>query len=189
MSKPKRSATRAGKRASRRWRKQSPANGAPTAAPRAAKPRREGSGTRLRHFYDVRQYAVLTDVDGKILILQLPKDYDERAANTWTLPGGKLEPTDEPGEGLLREIAEETGLQATLQGVCAVGRWATRASKKLAIFYRATVAGHQPDPVLSGEHQRAVWVSLEELPGFPFHRTEMAQVIDRVLGKPAAPSV
>lgn len=134
-------------------------------------------GGRPRHFYDVRQYALLTDEAGHILILQLPKEYDASAANAWTLPGGKLEPSDEPGEGLLREIAEETGLKATLTGPCAVKRWTTRNSKKLGIFYHAVAKGTKPQLKLSNEHQRAIWISPEEVKEFPFHRQEMAEVI------------
>lgn len=133
--------------------------------------------SRPRHYYDVRQYALLQDAAGNLLILQLPKEYDEAAANTWTLPGGKLEPSDEPGEGLLREIAEETGLKPDLKGIAAVARWSNRNSKKLAIFYRAEVSGTKPALKLSGEHQRAIWISPSEVTDFPFHRPDMLTVI------------
>ncbi len=58
---------------------------------------RRGQPSKSRWVYDVRHYALLTDDVGNLLILQLPKEYDAAAANTWTLPGGKLEPSDEPG--------------------------------------------------------------------------------------------
>lgn len=150
----------------------------PSAAPRTAKPGKPQS--KNRWFYDVRQYALLTDATGNLLILQLPKEYDTAAANTWTLPGGKLEPTDEPGEGLLREISEETGLPATLVGPCGVARWTNRNSKKLGIFYRATVPGTKPELKLSGEHQRAIWISPSEVGDFPFHRPEMLDLIKKL---------
>lgn len=132
---------------------------------------------RQRWLYDVRQYAILADEDGKVLILQLPKTYDDSAANTWTLPGGKLEPEDNPAKGVLREIREETGLEADVQGPCGVARWSTRNSKKLGIFYKATVKGKAPAPKLSGEHQRAFWITADELKDYPFHRKEMVEII------------
>lgn len=155
-------------------------------APRKPSGNRRGRGrppqstSKSRWFYDVRQYAILTDDENNILILQLPKEYDAAAANTWTLPGGKLEPTDEPGEGLLREITEETGLPATLLGPCSVARWTTRNSKKLGIFYRATTVGAKPTLKLSKEHQRAIWISTTEIGDFPFHRPEMVEVIKKI---------
>jgi 8-oxo-dGTP pyrophosphatase MutT (NUDIX family) len=140
-------------------------------------------GRRQRWFYDVRQYGLVTDKDGKILILQLPADYDDAAANTWTLPGGKLEPADDPAAGILREIKEETGLTPALQGPCSVARWSTRNSKKLAIFYKATLDAKQPEPKLSREHQRSLWVNVADLAEFPFHRPDMVIAIKQQLKK------
>lgn len=157
--------------------------GKPTGSPKPSPKIRPRQGQRTRWFYDVRQYALLEDEAGNLLILQLPKDYDASAANTWTLPGGKLEPTDEPGEGLLREITEETGLAATLVGPCNVARWTSRNSKKLGIFYLATVPGTKPELKLSGEHQRAIWVNGAELEDFPFHRPEMRDAVKQTLEK------
>lgn len=154
----------------------------PASTPGKRSPRGRGNpnqNQKSRWFYDVRQYALLTDTEGNLLILQLPKEYDATAANTWTLPGGKLEPTDEPGAGLLREITEETGLPATLVGPCGVARWTSRNSKKLGIFYRATTPGSKPALKLSNEHQRAIWVSPSEVADFPFHRTEMVDIIKK----------
>lgn len=143
-----------------------------------SKPKAATHARRQRWFYDVRQYALVQDESGHTLLLQLPSTYDEDAANSWTLPGGKLEPADEPTPGILREIVEETGLKATLSGPCAIARWTTRNSKKLAIFYKATVKGTKPKPNLSAEHQRAAWVSPPELKDFPFHREDMRTVLE-----------
>lgn len=170
------------------------ARGPAEAAKTGAKPSGQPAGKRSprgrgtppnksRWFYDVRQYALLTDDSGNLLILQLPKEYDAGAANTWTLPGGKLEPNDEPGEGLLREITEETGLPATLVGPCGVARWTSRNSKKLGIFYRATTKGTKPPLKLSNEHQRAIWVGENEVADFPFHRPEMLETLKLALAK------
>ncbi len=165
--------------------KKQSAEGTPPSATKKAPPgKRPGRGrntaSKSRWFYDVRQYALLTDAAGNLLILQLPKEYDATAANTWTLPGGKLEPTDEPGEGLLREIAEETGLTGTLVGPAGVARWTSRNSKKLGIFWRATVPGTKPELKLSREHQRAVWISPAEITDFPFHREEMVTIVQKL---------
>jgi 8-oxo-dGTP pyrophosphatase MutT (NUDIX family) len=158
-------------------------NAGTPARPKAPRKPANSTAPRARHFYDVRQYAILRDAGGHVLILQLPKEYDESAANTWTLPGGKLEPTDNPAEGLLREIMEETGLTPSLPSLCGIARWTTRASKKLGVFYRTSVPGTKPALKLSGEHQRAVWVAADDLAGFTFHRTEMLDVLKEELGK------
>jgi 8-oxo-dGTP pyrophosphatase MutT (NUDIX family) len=163
--------------------KQAPADHRPTAGRPPTGRRPTTHRRRQRWFYDVRQYALITDSQGKVLILQLPAEYDEGAANTWTLPGGKLEPADDPAAGLLREIKEETGLKVEIDGPCTVARWSTRNSKKLGIFYAGSVRGKEPRPTLSGEHQRALWATLAEVADFPFHRPDMLTVIKQHLGK------
>jgi 8-oxo-dGTP diphosphatase len=152
-----------------------------TGTPNAAHSNKNTAKQRTRWLYDVRQYAVLTDATGHLLLLQLPKTYAEDAANAWTLPGGKLEAADEPGAGVLREIAEETGLTPTLLGPCGVARWSNRNSKKLGIFWRAELPGDQPPLKLSGEHQRAVWINPADVTDFPFHRPEMVTIIRQAL--------
>ena len=156
-----------------------PASGRKNSGP--SKPRSGGARPRQRWFYDVRQYVLLQDDTGQLLVLQLPADYDTGTANTWTLPGGKLEPADEPLAGIKREIAEETGFTVSVLRPVTVTRWTNRNSKKLAIFYQAAIPGTAPKPTLSAEHQRAVWIKPSELSGFPFHRPEMLETIQNIL--------
>jgi ADP-ribose pyrophosphatase YjhB (NUDIX family) len=47
---------------------------------------------------------------GELLLLQRNK---EPFRGFWTAPGGKLEPGENPGETIIREIREETGLALT----------------------------------------------------------------------------
>ena len=154
----------------------------PKQKPRKSVGKPGGSRVRQRWFYDVRQYAVLTDAEGRILLLQLPAEYDEGTANTWTLPGGKLEPADEPMAGIKREIREETTLEPATLIPAGITRWSTRNSKKLAIFYRTTLSGNQPKVTISAEHQRAVWATPGELDNFPFHRPEMLETVKSIIG-------
>jgi len=54
--------------------------------------------------------------DGHILMVrERRKDADGRhlGAEYWTLPGGGVEPDESPADAVVREVAEETGLQAT----------------------------------------------------------------------------
>ena len=42
------------------------------------------------------------------------------AAGRWSLPGGRLEPGETLAAGVLRELAEETGLAGRVRGLCGV---------------------------------------------------------------------
>ncbi|MER2136827.1 MAG: NUDIX domain-containing protein, partial [Arthrobacter sp.] len=59
--------------------------------------------------------AVVFNPEGEVLLCR-------RADNgRWTLITGILEPGEEPGPGLLREVEEETGVQARLEHLIHVG--------------------------------------------------------------------
>jgi 8-oxo-dGTP diphosphatase len=56
----------------------------------------------------VAAYALCLDDEERVLLARVAAGY--LAAGMWTLPGGGLEFGEDPAEGVLREMAEETGL-------------------------------------------------------------------------------
>jgi 8-oxo-dGTP diphosphatase len=56
-------------------------------------------------------YAVVTDAAGGVLLVRASNRSDLRGR--WFLPGGGLQHGEHPRNGVLRELAEETGLRAT----------------------------------------------------------------------------
>lgn len=57
--------------------------------------------------------AVVLDA-GRLLLVRRA---NEPAAGTWSLPGGRVEPGEEPPAAVLREVAEETGLRVVITGL------------------------------------------------------------------------
>ena len=51
----------------------------------------------------------LVDVDGRVLVSERPAG--KQLAGLWEFPGGKIEPGERPEETLIRELAEELGIQ------------------------------------------------------------------------------
>ena len=49
--------------------------------------------------------------DKEELLLIRREDKDVHAAGAWEIPGGRLEPGEDPFEGLKREVMEETGIR------------------------------------------------------------------------------
>ena len=80
------------------------------------------------------------------------------------LPGARMDTDDTPGEGLLREIAEETGLQGVeLVLPCSATRWGPVMPGfgiKYSVTYLAQIAG-RPVPNLPDDedHMGAEWVT------------------------------
>ena len=79
----------------------------------------------------------------------------------WGLPSGYMNRSETPAECVLRELKEETGLTATLQGVLMVDRSHAKTND-LDIIYRAV--DPKGDIVVSFEIIEARWFRPDSLP-------------------------
>jgi 8-oxo-dGTP diphosphatase len=52
--------------------------------------------------------AALVDADGRVLVAERPQG--KHLAGMWEFPGGKIEPGETPEAALIRELAEELGI-------------------------------------------------------------------------------
>jgi 8-oxo-dGTP pyrophosphatase MutT (NUDIX family) len=95
--------------------------------------------------------AVVRDADGRILLQR------HREGGDWGLPGGAVEPEEDPADALVREVREETALEVALGRVVGAygGPDATLhydngdVTSHVRIAYEATVVGGvlRPDGV------------------------------------------
>ena len=93
-------------------------------------------------------------------VLAARRTRPEAAAGRWELPGGKVEPDEDPEAALLREVAEELGCSIEVTGWLP-GR--TRISDDLVLVVASArlVAGEPtPEP---GEHDAVRWLAGDEL--------------------------
>ena len=103
-------------------------------------------------------------------------------AGKWDLPGGKADPEESLDAALLREIGEETGLQAVLESL--LGHVEVELGDR-ALSYRICEARVTGGVLrLSGEHDSHAWVRAGELCGYDLvpHFIPFAQSI--AAGKP-----
>lgn len=117
--------------------------------------------------FTVSAAVVIADPEGRVLLL----DHRVRARSGWGLPGGFLEYGEQPHEGIMREIREETKLELddlVLRRVRSVG-------KHLEILFSAKGGG---EPVLKANEIKGFgWFGRDELPE-DLHRSQKVFIVE-----------
>lgn len=113
------------------------------------------------------------EADDAVLLCRLAADTPEPGA--WTLPGGGLEFGEDPAVGVLRELAEETGLEAELGALVGVRSEVLEPDETssghrihvVGIVYRATLSGGTLRDEVGGSTDRAAWIPVDQLATIP----------------------
>jgi len=110
--------------------------------------------------------AVVHDARGRLLLVRRG---NPPGRGLWSVPGGRVEPGEADRDAVVREVAEETGLQvAVVRFAGSVRRPAPGEATFLIRDYVARLDGHGPDqPVAGDDAQDARWVSRAELAHLP----------------------
>jgi 8-oxo-dGTP diphosphatase len=98
--------------------------------------------------------------DGRLLLIRRGHG---PAAGEWSLPGGRVEGGETLAEAVVRELAEETGLEAVCDDL--VG-WVERIGHgyHYVIFdFMVTVLDGPETPRAGGDAIEAAWVALDEV--------------------------
>jgi ADP-ribose pyrophosphatase YjhB (NUDIX family) len=106
--------------------------------------------------------------DGAVLLARLAGT-DPR----WTLPGGGLDHGEDPRDGAIREVEEETGYRVELRQLLTVEsfRWQIERSdgpvdhQAICVIYTAEVVDGELRHEVGGSTDVAAWVALEDVPG------------------------
>ncbi|MET0296770.1 MAG: NUDIX hydrolase [Microbacterium sp.] len=111
----------------------------------------------------VAAYAIIVDADDRILLAHW---IDGRRA-AWTLPGGGLEPGEDPEKAVRREVKEETGYRVVVDELLGIhsrvipsGQRITETASPLhtlRIVYRAHITGGRLRNETDGSTDRADW--------------------------------
>ena len=100
---------------------------------------------------------------------------------SWTLPGGGLGFGEDPAEGVLRELREETGLEGTVDELAAILSGIFEPDETLrgdrihlvGILYRVTPTGGELRDERDGSTDHAEWI--------PFGRLDELPLVDLVV--------
>lgn len=97
----------------------------------------------------------------------------DRGRSGWTLPGGGIEPGEDPVESAVREIWEETGYHASIDELLGIDSHIIKASDRhirtrtpmqaLRIVYRASILGGNLRNEIGGSTDEAKWFRLDEV--------------------------
>ena len=104
---------------------------------------------------------VVRDEEGRCLLLKRSLS-SKGNPGKWDLPGGKVDVGESFDQGLLREVAEETGLTISLQRVLGAAESESPTKKVAYLILEGRVESGKVR--LSGEHDEYIWVNRRELP-------------------------
>lgn len=79
----------------------------------------------------------------------------------WGPPGGRLLFEEDPVKGLIREIEEETGIQARV--ICPVTTWFGHLHGGMLLSVDYLCIGNTSEVILSAEHSEFAWASIDQL--------------------------
>ena len=86
------------------------------------------------------------------------------AAGEWSVPGGRVEAGETLAEALVREVAEETGIEVVCESMLG---WVERISDEhhfVILDFQAQLLGtEEGDPVAGGDADEAAWIPLHEV--------------------------
>jgi len=108
--------------------------------------------------------ALLLDDAGNMLVLRRSGTHPT-LAHFPDLPGGIVDPGEDLGEALVREIREEAGLDVpvhTLHPLYA-GTESHGGENRVRILYAGHLKGEKPEITVSWEHEAAEWLPLSDM--------------------------
>lgn len=106
---------------------------------------------------------VIVDVDGRVLIARRPEG--KAMGGLWEFPGGKVEPGETPEDCLIRELAEELGINVN-KSCLAPLTFASHSYPDFHLLMPLYVCRRWDGTIRPIEHSELRWVKPAELKSF-----------------------
>ncbi|MDQ1082340.1 MULTISPECIES: NUDIX hydrolase [Microbacterium] len=142
----------------------------------------------------VAAYSVITDDADRLLLAH----WVEGRRSAWTLPGGGLEPGEDPEHAARREAQEESGYWIAIDELLGIHSRVIPAASRLdvdaavplrtlRIVYRAHVVGGRLRHEMDGSTDRAVWFTMPAVR--KLRRVQLVDIALRMARLPASTGV
>jgi mutator protein MutT len=108
--------------------------------------------------------AVIHDPTGRLLLIRRGHDPHR---GLWSLPGGRIEAGESPEQAVVREVREETGLEAELvERLGDVKYWYVRGGERVMKIVAFFLFRYRSGSVENHDHEveEALWIPLDEAP-------------------------
>jgi 8-oxo-dGTP diphosphatase len=119
---------------------------------------------------DLRVAAYGVVVDGDRMLLA---HWVEGGMRAWTLPGGGIDPGEDPADAVVREVAEETGYDVVVDELLGIESVVVPAEQRLVagepaqhqlrIIYRVHIVGGSLRDEVGGTTDTAAWFALDDV--------------------------
>ena len=112
---------------------------------------------------DVAVGAVVV-VDERLLLIRRGRGV---AVGLWSLPGGRVEPGELLAEAVVRELAEETGLEGVCGPLVGVVERFVEGHHYVILDHRVTLLEPDAEPKAGDDAVEVAWVPLSEVAEWP----------------------
>ncbi|RCX23565.1 8-oxo-dGTP diphosphatase [Fontibacillus phaseoli] len=121
-------------------------------------------------------YALITSPDKRRVLMVQNRDN----RNTWTLPGGTVEPGETLVQALRREVKEEAGIEIEVHGVMAVNEvvFSEKEEHFVLLTFRAEMTGGREVTMMPDEISAVSWIELERADGLmPYYEAGLSGLV------------
>lgn len=113
---------------------------------------------------------------GRVLLTQRKKG--SHLEGLWELPGGKVDPDEDPRDALVRELREELGIEVEVGAPLEITSWRYPEKRVLLLFFEVVRKPGSPEPAIV-DVADLTWARREDLDRLSFPPADVA-VIERI---------
>ena len=108
---------------------------------------------------------------------------EQKYGNTWSIPGGRVEPGESLVDAAIREVHEETGVPIRIDGILRVEHSPGEPHTRVRVLFTGTpIDDTEPKTKADDESLGAAWLTLDEIRERPLRGAELRALLESVAG-------